>query len=86
MIYLAAQFSVEKSFKDLFFDLENRLIAILNLLRSNLEFIVEKFFYFSSAAVHGNPVYLPISDEVAMRGDVRSSSLLGFSNFMNPEF
>ncbi|MEM1672058.1 MAG: NAD-dependent epimerase/dehydratase family protein [Archaeoglobaceae archaeon] len=63
LIHLAAQVSVEKSWKDPVFDLENNVIATINLLRASLDFGVEKFVYFSSAAVYGNPVYLPIDEE-----------------------
>lgn len=63
VIHLAAQVSVEKSWKDPVFDLENNVIATINLLRASLDFGVEKFVYFSSAAVYGNPVYLPIDEE-----------------------
>jgi UDP-glucose 4-epimerase len=60
IIHLAAQVSVEKSWEDPFFDAENNLIATLNLLKFCDG---QKFIYFSSAAVYGDPVYVPIDEE-----------------------
>jgi len=63
VIHLAAQVSVEKSWKDPIFDADNNIIGTLNLLKSSAEQGVENFVYVSSAAVYGNPVYLPVDEE-----------------------
>lgn len=60
IIHLAAQVSVERSWEDPVFDAENNLIATVNLLKYCDG---QKFIYFSSAAVYGNPVYVPIDEE-----------------------
>lgn len=60
VIHLAAQVSVENSWKDPIHDAENNIIATLNLLKACTEYDVEKFI---SAAVYGNPRYVPIDEE-----------------------
>jgi len=60
IIHLAAQVSVERSWEDPVFDAENNLIATVNLLKYCDG---QKFIYISSAAVYGNPVYVPIDEE-----------------------
>lgn len=63
VIHLAAQVSVDKSWQNPIFDAENNVFATLNLLKACAHFEVENFVYFSSAAVYGNPFYLPIDEE-----------------------
>lgn len=60
IIHLAAQVSVERSWEDPVFDAENNLIATINLLKFCDG---QKFIYFSSAAVYGNPVYVPVDED-----------------------
>lgn len=62
VIHLAAQVSVEKSWIDPAFDAENNIIATLNLLDGCVESGVKRFIYVSSAAVYGNPLYVPIDE------------------------
>ncbi len=63
VIHLAAQVSVDRSWKDPVYDAENNIISTINLLLSSTKFGVEKFVYFSSAAVYGDPKYIPIDEE-----------------------
>ncbi|HJH28834.1 MAG TPA: NAD-dependent epimerase/dehydratase family protein [Methanosarcinaceae archaeon] len=64
VIHTAAQISVFRSMDDPLFDLNNNVFGTLNLLEaarsSNVN--LNKFIYFSSAAVYGNPEYLPIDE------------------------
>ncbi len=63
VIHTAAQINVSRSMDDPLFDLNNNVFGTLNLLEaarsSNAN---NKFIYFSSAAVYGNPEYLPIDE------------------------
>lgn len=63
IIHLAAQISVEKSWKDPIYDAENNILATINLLKEASERNIEKFVYISSAAVYGIPRYLPIDED-----------------------
>ncbi|AKB84309.1 UDP-glucose 4-epimerase [Methanococcoides methylutens MM1] len=45
------------------FDAQNNVFGTLNLLEAAREADLERFVYFSSAAVYGNPVEVPISEE-----------------------
>ncbi|RLI78675.1 epimerase [Archaeoglobales archaeon] len=61
VVHLAAQVSVENSWNDPVYDAENNIIATINLLKACAE--ASKFIYTSSAAVYGNPMYVPIDEE-----------------------
>ena len=61
VVHLAAQVSVENSWNDPVYDAENNIIATINLLKACAE--ASKFIYISSAAVYGNPMYVPIDEE-----------------------
>ena len=63
VIHLAAQVSVENSWNDPVYDAENNVIATINLLKICSEYKIERFIYISSAAVYGNPLYVPIDEE-----------------------
>jgi UDP-glucose 4-epimerase len=63
VIHLAAQVSVENSWNNPIYDAENNIIATLNLLKACSDCGVDKFIYISSAAVYGNPRYVPIDEE-----------------------
>ena len=68
VIHTAAQISVSRSMDDPLFDLNNNVFGTLNLLEATrsssagLNSNLKKFIYFSSAAVYGNPEYLPIGE------------------------
>ncbi|MDY6964342.1 MAG: NAD-dependent epimerase/dehydratase family protein [Halobacteriota archaeon] len=63
IIHAAAQVSVEKSTQDPIHDAENNVIGTLNLLEAARQADIKRFVYLSSAAVYGNPTYLPIDEE-----------------------
>ncbi|KGK99166.1 epimerase [Methanococcoides methylutens] len=63
LIHTAAQISVARSMEEPFFDAQNNVIGTLNLLEASRDADLERFVYFSSAAVYGNPVEVPISEE-----------------------
>ena len=62
VIHLAAQVSVENSWNDPIYDAENNIIATVNLLKACSEYGVDRFVYISSAAVYGNPQYVPVDE------------------------
>ena len=74
VIHTAAQINVSRSMDDPLFDMKNNVSGTLNLLeaaRSSSDSLslslnpnpnLIKFIYFSSAAVYGNPEYLPIDE------------------------
>ncbi|MDW7732244.1 MAG: GDP-mannose 4,6-dehydratase [Methanolobus sp.] len=63
IIHTAAQISVKKSMEDPLFDADNNVFGTLNLLEGARRGNVEKFIYFSSAAVYGNPEYLAVDEK-----------------------
>jgi UDP-glucose 4-epimerase len=62
VIHTAAQVGVEASLRDPMEDAENNILGTLNLLKASSEAELERFIYFSSAAVFGNPQYLPLDE------------------------
>ncbi len=63
VIHCAAQISISRSMEDPLFDAENNVVGTLNLLNAARKADIKRFVYFSSAAVYGDPVHLPV-DEV----------------------
>ena len=63
IIHTAAQISVVKSMNDPVFDADNNVFGTLNLLEGARAGDIERFIYISSAAVYGNPEYLPIDEK-----------------------
>ncbi|MEL4305919.1 GDP-mannose 4,6-dehydratase [Methanococcoides sp. LMO-2] len=63
VIHTAAQISVARSMQEPLFDAQNNVFGTLNLLEAARKADLERFVYFSSAAVYGNPVEVPISEE-----------------------
>lgn len=63
VIHLAAQVSVENSWNDPAYDAEDNVIATINLLKACSDYEVDRFIYISSAAVYGNPQYVPIDEK-----------------------
>jgi len=63
IIHCAAQISVERSIQDPLLDAETNVIGTLNLLAAGAKADVSKFIYVSSAAVYGNPQYLPVDEK-----------------------
>jgi UDP-glucose 4-epimerase len=63
IIHCAAQVSVDRSIQDPLLDAETNVIGTLNLLAAGVNAEVSKFIYVSSAAVYGNPQYLPVDEK-----------------------
>lgn len=63
VIHTAAQISVKRSMEDPIFDAYNNVFGTLNLLEGARRGNLEKFIYFSSAAVYGNPEYLAVDEK-----------------------
>ncbi len=63
IIHTAAQISVARSMDEPVFDADNNVFGTLNLLEGARAGNIEKFVYISSAAVYGNPEYLPIDEK-----------------------
>ncbi|MCC3145672.1 SDR family oxidoreductase [Halanaerobium sp. Z-7514] len=62
IIHQAAQIDVQLSLKDPAFDADNNIKGTINLLEVAAENDVKKIVYASSAAVYGEPEYLPIDE------------------------
>lgn len=62
VIHLAAQVSVPYSLKNPLLDCRSNIIGTLNLLECCKNNNVEKLIYSSSAAVYGEPQYLPVDE------------------------
>lgn len=67
LIHQAAQVAVPVSLKDPVFDARVNIIGTLNLLEACRIYGVEKVVFASSAAVYGNPNYLPVDEEHPLR-------------------
>jgi len=63
VIHHAAQTDVQHSIKDPLFDAQNNILGTINVLEMAKNYEVEKIIYASSAAVYGEPDYLPIDEE-----------------------
>jgi len=63
VVHCAAQVSVVKSIQDPYHDLDINVKGTLTLLDAASEAGVGKFIYISSAAVYGDPKFLPITED-----------------------
>src|SRR6056297_234380 len=63
VIHHAAQIDVQHSIKDPSFDAQNNILGTINLLENCRIYEVEKIIYASSAAVYGEPEYLPLDEQ-----------------------
>jgi len=63
VVHCAAQVSVVKSFEDPLSDAETNVLGTVNLLHESLKAGVSRFVYISSAAVFGDPAYVPIDEK-----------------------
>ncbi|MBC7086109.1 MAG: GDP-mannose 4,6-dehydratase [Methanomethylovorans sp.] len=63
IIHTAAQISVTASMEDPLFDAQNNVFGTLNMLEAARKASISKFVYISSAAVYGNPLYIPITED-----------------------
>ncbi|MDH3365737.1 MAG: NAD-dependent epimerase/dehydratase family protein [Thermoplasmata archaeon] len=62
VVHCAAQVSVERSMEDPITDAETNVIGTINLLHESATANVKRFVYVSSAAVFGNPKYVPLDE------------------------
>ena len=62
VIHLAAQVSVPHSLTDPILDCSSNIVGTLNILECCRKYGVEKIIYSSSAAVYGEPQYIPIDE------------------------
>ena len=63
IIHTAAQVSVVNSIENPVYDAEINVSGTLNLLDAAKKNDIKRFIYISSAAVYGEPVYLPIDEK-----------------------
>lgn len=63
VVHCAAQVSVVNSILDPFYDLDVNVKGTVTLLDAAAEANVGKFIYISSAAVYGDPRFLPVTEE-----------------------
>jgi UDP-glucose 4-epimerase len=63
VIHHAAQIDVQHSIEDPTFDAQNNILGTIKLLENCRDYGVEKIIYASSAAVYGEPEYLPIDEK-----------------------
>ncbi len=77
----AAQIDIQKSIREPSFDAETNVVGTVKVLEACRDFGVSKIIYASSAAVYGNPEYLPV-DEKHPKAPM---SYYGISKF-TPEF
>ena len=63
VIHLAAQVSVPNSFKKPITDCTSNIVGTVNLLECCRKYGIEKIVYSSSAAVYGEPQYLPLDEK-----------------------
>lgn len=63
VIHHAAQIDVQTSLKKPDVDAEINIIGTINILECCKKFRVRKIIYPSSAAVYGNPIYLPVDEK-----------------------
>jgi len=63
VFHLAANANVPYSVENPKYDFETNALGTFNVLKSSLDFDVEKIIYASSAAVYGEPVYAPMDEK-----------------------
>lgn len=63
IIHHAAQIDVQRSIQDPLLDIKNNIIGTVNILELSKKYNIKKIIYASSAAVYGEPDYLPIDEE-----------------------
>ncbi|MFW6029788.1 MAG: NAD-dependent epimerase/dehydratase family protein, partial [Halanaerobiales bacterium] len=63
VIHHAAQIDVQSSMKNPLNDMQSNIKGTINLLENCRKYNVKKIIYASSAAVYGEPNYLPIDEE-----------------------
>lgn len=82
LIHHAAQIDVDISIKEPSFDATNNVIGTINVLQCCIESGVKRIIYSSSAAVYGNPKYLPIDEE----HPIKPISFYGVSKYASEQY
>lgn len=59
----AAQIDIQKSIRETMFDAKTNILGTINVLTMVAKYHVKKIIYASSAAVYGNPEYLPVDEK-----------------------
>lgn len=80
--HLAAQIDVPKSIKDPIFDSNVNVCGTINIINNCVNYNVKKIIYSSSAAVYGDPRYLPIDE----KHEIRPISYYGLSKYAAEEY
>jgi UDP-glucose 4-epimerase len=62
VIHCAAQIFVARSVEGPVFDADNNIMGTLNLLNAARNSDIKRFVYFSSAAVYGDTIHLPVDE------------------------
>jgi len=62
IIHCAAQIFVAKSVEEPLFDADNNIMGTLSLLNAARDADIKRFVYFSSAAVYGDTIHLPVDE------------------------
>ncbi|MCA0149775.1 NAD-dependent epimerase/dehydratase family protein [Rossellomorea vietnamensis] len=62
VIHQAGQVSVSQSLIDPLYDCEENIIGTLSILQACVRHHVKKMVFASTAAIYGNPVYLPVDE------------------------
>jgi UDP-glucose 4-epimerase len=63
VVHLAAQVSVQISMSNPLVDCQTNIAGTINLLENCVKYKVKKFIFASSAAIYGEPEYLPIDED-----------------------
>jgi UDP-glucose 4-epimerase len=79
IFHLAAQVSVYDSIKNPIKDAKTNILGTINILQASLEQNIKKLILFSSAAIYGDPVKLPIKENHAKN----PKSPYGFSKLVS---
>jgi len=66
-LHLAAQVSVESSVQDPANSAHDNILGFINVLHAAHEGEVQRLVYASSAAVYGNPAYLPLDEQAPLK-------------------
>ncbi|MBD5796829.1 UDP-glucose 4-epimerase [Bacillus pseudomycoides] len=82
VIHQAAQVSVQESVKQPFYDCSENVMATVNILQACIKYNVKKIIYASTAAVYGNPQYLPIDEN----HDLNPVSFYGLSKLTSEAY
>lgn len=69
VIHLGAQIDVKQSVDDPIFDSEVNILGSINLFQNCIKYGVKKIVYASSAAVYGEPNYLPLKEDHPIKAD-----------------